>query len=499
MFSSLLTLVVACIMLFGLTAVAGADPLPTWDVSVYSVSVMGDKYGDPDNPSPNNGMLRDETHELKMKINLDLNNDTKIFVFNEEFEPFDANPPVGSATLVQYVKVNNLQLGVDFDEVRLAINGNAVATPILTETDLNGGKPGFVAVVDNEDGTFTTFFKHYLDFADLNGSDWEVKADYSVGAKLTYTFLLNNVEVGIYDEYRLPRILSGSKITPKKAVFDRYTGGRNYDMIIVRFESDFYNVIGLKNGDKNLVERVDYFPNSPFPGEYLIDVDYFMSLPKGDYFITFETDGGEAPKLDLWVTDSFPQNNPFTDVKESNWFYDHVSYLYGVGWMKGTSPTTFSPHDPLSRGMAVTILWRFSGETNISESDYDLPFTDVKVGSYYDLAIRWAADKGIVNGISKSKFAPNAGVTRQDLAVMLERYAEKHENKPMRDLRPYAAFNDQNDISSYAESAVKDTYEAKIINGKPHNLFAPKAFATRAEAAAMLHRFMRDMSSYPAP
>jgi hypothetical protein len=197
--------------------------------------------------------------------------------------------------------------------------------------------------------------------------------------------------------------------------------------------------------------------------------------------------GGGAAAPPPPVSPETPWNNPFADVSAGDWFYGDVEYVYTKGLMNGTGADQFSPRLALTRGMIVTILHRLAGAPDVAGSAD--PFGDVASGQYYADAVKWAAANGIVSGVGGGKFAPDAAITRQDLAVVLNRYTGfAGMNLPAQ--RPYAAFNDSAAIADYAKAAVETFYSAGIINGVPGGLFNPKSGATRAEVAAMLHRFL---------
>lgn len=137
---------------------------------------------------------------------------------------------------------------------------------------------------------------------------------------------------------------------------------------------------------------------------------------------------------------------PFTDVNTGDWFFDYVAYVYANGLMDGTSATTFEPNGTMTRAMLVTILWRMEGEPVVN---YLMPFTDVDGGAWYAEAVRWAASEGIVTGVSDTSFAPNAEITREQLAAILHRYAG--EPATAANLAGYA---DGASVSAYAVDAM---------------------------------------------
>lgn len=172
---------------------------------------------------------------------------------------------------------------------------------------------------------------------------------------------------------------------------------------------------------------------------------------------------------------------PFTDVNTGDWFFDYVAYVYANGLMDGTSATTFEPNANMTRAMLVTILWRMEGEPVVN---YIMPFTDVDGGAWYAEAVRWASSEGIVEGVSDTSFAPNAEITREQLAAMLWRYAG--EPATAANLAGYA---DGASVSAYAVDAMRWCVEHGIITGTTAATLEPQGTATRAQAAAMLMRF----------
>lgn len=182
--------------------------------------------------------------------------------------------------------------------------------------------------------------------------------------------------------------------------------------------------------------------------------------------------------------------NPFSDLKPGDWFFGDVEYVVTKGYFTGTTPATFSPQTPMTRGMLVTVLWRLAGspDERIPAAAGGGQFTDVAEDAYYYLAVNWAAAKGIVKGIGGGRFAPGNSITRQDLAVILMRYAD-FMKLDLVATRQDASFKDEDMIGEYAKDAVYALYSAGAINGKDDNTVDPRGFTTRAEVAAMLHRF----------
>ena len=168
-------------------------------------------------------------------------------------------------------------------------------------------------------------------------------------------------------------------------------------------------------------------------------------------------------------------------MKEGAWYYEAVSWAYENGLMSGTAETVFSLKAATTRGMIVTILWRLEEKP---ESIAPIAFTDVKAGSYCYEAVRWAAEHGIVNGKSATRFAPNDLITRQELAAILYRYA----GSPLTD-GELNAFRDKEKVSGFARSALCWAVEQGIVTGKGNQTLDPKGKSNRAEAASMLMRY----------
>jgi hypothetical protein len=180
-------------------------------------------------------------------------------------------------------------------------------------------------------------------------------------------------------------------------------------------------------------------------------------------------------------------SNPFGDVKAADWFYADVEYAVTTGLFNGTSANAFGPNAPMTRGMIVTVLGRLY-DADISAYTAG-GFDDVAAGQYYTAYVEWAKENGIVGGVGGNLFAPNDNVTRQDFAVILLRYAD-FAKKQFPTTRQFVTFADDAEIADYARNAVQTLYNGGIINGVGNNAINPKGSATRAEVAAMLHRFI---------
>lgn len=176
----------------------------------------------------------------------------------------------------------------------------------------------------------------------------------------------------------------------------------------------------------------------------------------------------------------------FTDIT-GHWAADNILFAASRGLLSGTSDTTFSPDTGMTREMFVTALGRLAG---INPDSYQTgKFTDVKADAYYAPYVNWAAQTGIVEGVTATTFAPDTNINREQMAVIMKNYAAKLGYDLPQTLKA-VTFADNTQISSWAKDAVKSMQQAGILAGKNENKFDPKGTATRAEVATVLRRFV---------
>lgn len=196
------------------------------------------------------------------------------------------------------------------------------------------------------------------------------------------------------------------------------------------------------------------------------------------------------------VTAPFAQATPalaadgstyFTDVHEDDWFNADVGYAYERGILLGTDDDTFSPLEATSRGMVVTVLYRFEGKPSPSAKS---TFPDVDQDEFYADAVAWGEEVGVVAGFDDGLFRPNDPVTREQLAVFLQRYAEfkGYDAEAEADL---SDFSDEDEVSAFAQAAVEWANANGLIRGLDDGRLAPRSNASRAEFAAILNRFFK--------
>ena len=204
-----------------------------------------------------------------------------------------------------------------------------------------------------------------------------------------------------------------------------------------------------------------------------VEGGYTFNMPKGGVTVTavFGCDGGAACP-----------SKGFTDVDSEKWYHEYMDYAVEKGLLEGTSPTTMEPNATLTRAQLAQILYNLEGKPQVQG---DLDFTDVAEGKWYYAAILWAYQEGVVDGMSPDTFAPNEDISRQDLALMLYRYAG--EPTVTGDLD---GFKDAGQVGDWAEEAITWAVEEGIIDGMTPTTLEPTGTATRAQAAAMLQRFL---------
>jgi uncharacterized protein YjdB/C1A family cysteine protease len=220
---------------------------------------------------------------------------------------------------------------------------------------------------------------------------------------------------------------------------------------------------------------------------------YIYGLVEGQATITCTAadDSGVSATATVTVTKELEVAEwPFKDVvvKEGNWKYESIKYVYEHGYMTGTSTDTFSPDQPLTRGMVVTVLYRMAGEPDVT---YTGNYSDVKASKYYAKPVAWAAQEGIATGYKDGTFGAEKNISRQELAKMIRQFAKQqgYETEASADISKYV---DYSKVSAYAVPHMSWAVATGIITGKNKSgklYLDPQGEATRAECAAILKRY----------
>ena len=288
------------------------------------------------------------------------------------------------------------------------------------------------------------------------------------------------------------KITTATVFSAKTTVYAHWTytggGGGGYNPPVtyytLRFEtgggSDVPSVQGTYNTYIDLTKYVPTWRGHTFIGWY--SERSLMNKVSGVYLTK------DMTVYAGWRVDENPGTgaNPFTDVSEKDWFYGDVMFVYENGLMLGTSKALFSPHGTATRGMMATILWRMEGSPVPKGKN---SFTDVEAGKWYADAITWTAENGIFAGYGKDKFGPDDPITREQLAAIFYRYAD-YKGYDLIVKGNLDKFKDADKITDYAKTAMQWAVGSGLVKGKSGNLLDPQGTATRAEIAAMLHRFI---------
>ena len=357
-------------------------------------------------------------------------------------------------------------------------DGN-VDVKAIFEKDAPPAPTEFIVTFDGNGGTPSV--------GSMTTTDWKLTSLPSASRSGSYSFY------GWYTEKS-----GGTKITTdtvfhaNATVYAHWTytggGGGDYNPPVtyytLRFEtgggSDIPSVQGTYNTYIDLTKYVPTWRGHAFIGWY--SERSLMNKVSGVYLTK------DMTVYAGWRVDENPGTgvNPFTDISEKDWFYGDVMFVYENGLMLGTSKTLFSPHGTAMRGMMVTILWRMEGSPVPKGKN---SFTDVEAGKWYADAITWTAENGIFAGYGKDKFCPDDPITREQLAAIFYRYAD-YKGYDLTVKGDLDKFKDADKITDYAKTAMQWAVGSGLVKGKSGNQLDPQGTATRAEIAAMLHRFI---------
>ena len=180
------------------------------------------------------------------------------------------------------------------------------------------------------------------------------------------------------------------------------------------------------------------------------------------------------------------EESTFTDIKETDWHYSAVKYVYENNLMSGTDKG-FEPDSKMTRAMLVSVLFRLSGD---GKAETDIAFGDVEDGKWYTDGILWAASCGIVSGVGDNNFAPDSEITREQMAVILYNFAmyKKQADSKARSEK-VSEFEDYGEVSDYAKEAISWANAEGFISGESDSTLNPKNSATRAQIASILMRY----------
>lgn len=182
--------------------------------------------------------------------------------------------------------------------------------------------------------------------------------------------------------------------------------------------------------------------------------------------------------------------DPFADVARDDWYHKSVEYAYAYNLFAGLTETAFGPNEEMTRAMLATVLWRYAGSPDGGQN----VFIDVPEDTWYTDAVAWAAEQGLVYGISDGIFAPEEKITREQLAAIFYRYAKKVNAKELEADGLAGQYADEEEVSPWAYESVSWANGREILSGRNIDgviYIAPAGNATRAEVASMIMRFIQ--------
>ena len=254
------------------------------------------------------------------------------------------------------------------------------------------------------------------------------------------------------------------------------------------------------------LKAVYFLGNAPETvGEFAFQMSYYddanetssnINIPGLTLYYLEGASGWTSP---TWGADAYPtavwKTSGYFDVKPGSWYEQSVQYATEHGLMNGTGTNTFEPESTMTRAMLVTVLWRYANAPKPGAN----PFTDVPNGKWYTDAVAWAAENGVVNGVGDGKFEPDGSVTREQMATILYRYAQKVGIDTSKHTE-LSAFPDASRVSAYAREPMQWIVAEGVIGGSRENgqdWLNPQGNATRAEVATILMRFIENVAKRP--
>ena len=428
------------------------------------------------------------TFDFSRKFRDESGNDLKYFVkigekeFAETEETFGYKPK-SAGTEILVFKVSNGAF--ESEQFIVALTAFAAFT---IDYD-SGGGTGEMDSEEVEEGKDYTIKESEFEKSGYKFVGWSVGAEEELVYEPEDTIEKVSKSITLYAQWEEVNEVLENSLTPDAFVFDKTEGNLNHKDISTKLTYiEEAKISKITCGGVALAEGKDYLKKED---EYTFAKEYLAALAVGTHKFVFDMDKGNKPEITIIVIQGLKWKNPFDDVNTGDWFYKDVEYAVLAGLFNGVSANTFSPQTHMTRGMIVTVLGRL---TEINTEYYKgESFSDVDSAEYYAPYIKWAAERGIVKGVGQNEFAPNGEISRQDLAVILHRYAKIMRIRLTSGVEEIV-FSDEKEIADYAVEAVGDMQRAGLINGKQDGIFDPKGNATRAEVAAIMHRFCELMA-----
>lgn len=339
--------------------------------------------------------------------------------------------------------------------------------PGTIQTD-NGFITGGRCTVRRDEDAKKTFYEASIPWTFI-GSGGQAPAD---GSSIRFTLLLNDSDSNGREGYM--------------NIFDGIGQGKHPEKFGELYMSGLMNASEPEKPPINPPVTPDEPPADPgdppvVPGQ-LPD-----TVPDGSPAVPSKPSNSPDGPTDSNNEPTPPMTTLFQDVDANDWYSDDVRYVIERGLMNGVSATSFAPEAALTRGMIVTILWRMEAEPKVL---FDGVYTDVADAQWYADAVKWVATNGIVNGYGNGAFGPNDPATREQLAVILYRYAKyKGRDVSAGERRCLLGYADAHTVSEYAIPAMQWACSEGLINGAGGKLM-PTDNTTRAQIAAIIRRYL---------
>lgn len=337
--------------------------------------------------------------------------------------------------------------------------------------------------------------RYYYDLDDVTYVAGSASGKYTVSIPFTaygtgYESVSGTVEIQVNEVDAFTIDCIGTDFSAvAKVIADEFKNATYLMFELPEYGTLYYDFDAINNYGHKVRSTYAYYLDPSSKDEYdLDDVFYVPAAGATKATIRFDVYSGKT-KLDsasvTFSVKSRTSSRVFTDVTYANtgsWSADSVDFMYANGLIYGTGRNKFNPNGTMTRGDLVLILYRLAGEPSVS--NVRNPFSDVNSSDYYYKAVLWAYANSVVNGTGGSTFSPKKAVTREQLAAILYRYS----GSPSSSTR-LSGFTDASSVSSYATNAMKWAVGQGIITGSGTKL-DPLSSATRAQVAAMLHRYL---------
>lgn len=442
--------------------------------------------------------------ELLEDITIDLNGhkiaDMSIIVGSEEISPytFTIKDSAGGAEVKSFdriLQIYNVPIVIDGGTFRNSDNYGSnidLAGTNVNISILSGSFYGGIYVDCYKDNKAVNIEKFYIaDGVEIQGYDgpaYKCRTEYSEN----YEYNKNDNEYTSYETGHAIQIgykysegieLTGNPIEIGAAVL---RGGNQTALDIYCFDSPWEEY-----GWKEIREDLEFAGSAIFSYcKVKFKISKAAVLEGGKTLSGNTADAINVPEGSQieWV--DAPYSAKFTDIERGRWYTEFVDYVAEHKLMNGMTENTFAPSDTLTRAMFVQILANIEG-VNTADRNTATKFTDVPSGKWFSPAVKWASENGIVNGMTENTFDPQGNIQRQQVCVMLKRYANL-KGIVMQNSAGGAVFKDDALIQDYAKEAVYACRQTGIINGMTEDTFDPRGYATRAQIAKIMTVFHRD-------